>query len=509
MIQQVTYLVNLLAIFIITGCALLPSGRSQTLPQAQGGPTPTAIPTPIIPTKPVYEVQRGEVADLVKFNGRVAPALEKELFFRSSGRVRNVFVKRDDFVTAGQVLADLEIDDLERELASAQLDLERARQQLREAEQENTDSLVRAGINLEMAQAKLDQEEQDRLNDLAQARIDLAIKRIELAQGQNYDPNSLEAVAAADFVKARIAVRQAQLAYDEIAYADDLGSSSEAVDLQEATLEFERAQAAYDLALKEIKNHDYDLELLAQEVALAELKVEQLESKINDELILEAASAQLEVEILERGLDPIYKHNVERAELDVQKLEADINNAQIIAPFEGQILSESLTAGREANAFKPVVIIADVSEWEISADPSSSILRDVAEEMAVTATFASRPGEEIKGYISRLPYPYGGGGRSQSVEEEEDKSTRITLETSIEDLNLELGDLMQIEVILKEKDEVLWLPPQAIRTFEGRKFVVIQDGEAQRRVDVKIGIEGEDRVEIEDGLTEGLIVVGP
>jgi multidrug efflux pump subunit AcrA (membrane-fusion protein) len=56
---------------------------------------------------------------------------------------------------------------------------------------------------------------------------------------------------------------------------------------------------------------------------------------------------------------------------------------------------------------------------------------------------------------------------------------------------------------------VLWLPPQAVRTFEGRKFVVVQEGDGQRRVDVKIGIQSEDRVEIEEGLKEGQVAVAP
>ena len=63
-------------------------------------------------------------------------------------------------------------------------------------------------------------------------------------------------------------------------------------------------------------------------------------------------------------------------------------------------------------------------------------------------------------------------------------------------------------VVLERKDDVVWLPPQAIRTFEGRKFVVVQEGDAQLRVDVTVGIESEDRVEIEQGLTEGQIVIG-
>ena len=63
--------------------------------------------------------------------------------------------------------------------------------------------------------------------------------------------------------------------------------------------------------------------------------------------------------------------------------------------------------------------------------------------------------------------------------------------------------------VLERKEDVLWLPPAAIRTFEGRKFVVIQEGAIQRRVDVTVGIESDDRVEIVSGVEEGDVVVGP
>jgi multidrug efflux pump subunit AcrA (membrane-fusion protein) len=72
----------------------------------------------------------------------------------------------------------------------------------------------------------------------------------------------------------------------------------------------------------------------------------------------------------------------------------------------------------------------------------------------------------------------------------------------------ELGDLVRVTVVLEAKPDVLWLPPQAIRTFEGRRFVVVQEEDAQRRVDVNVGIQGEDRVEIEEGLSEGDVVLG-
>jgi hypothetical protein len=73
---------------------------------------------------------------------------------------------------------------------------------------------------------------------------------------------------------------------------------------------------------------------------------------------------------------------------------------------------------------------------------------------------------------------------------------------------LELGDLGRVVVVLEEKQDVLWLPPEAIRTFQGRKFVVVQEEDRQRRVDVRIGIESRERVEIVEGLEDGQIVVG-
>jgi multidrug efflux pump subunit AcrA (membrane-fusion protein) len=70
-----------------------------------------------------------------------------------------------------------------------------------------------------------------------------------------------------------------------------------------------------------------------------------------------------------------------------------------------------------------------------------------------------------------------------------------------------MGDLVRATAVLESREDVLWLPPQAVREFEGRKFVIVQDGDAQRRVDVKTGIVGEDRVEILEGLTEGQVVL--
>ena len=144
-----------------------------------------------------------------------------------------------------------------------------------------------------------------------------------------------------------------------------------------------------------------------------------------------------------------------------------------------------------------------MNSLELSASLTSEDMQYLEEGMLVTTNLSSRPGETYSGEIRYLPYGL------PADEIEDDKTTRITLDVGSEELALEKGDLMRVTVILEQKDDVLWLPPQAIRTFEGRRFVVVQADGFQQRVDVTIGIEGNDRTEIEAGLEEGQIVVSP
>lgn len=378
---------------LLGGCALLPTVNTDR--STDGLPTPTPIPTAIVPTKPTYQVQRGEIVNELEFSGRISPVLEEDLFFRATGRVRSVSRKRNDMVTQGEVLAELEIDALERELEGAELELERARVRLQQAEQENTYNLEVAQTNMDIAELKL---------------------------------QALRSEAAPD--QTEIAVQQKQI----------------------------------DLA-------------------------------------------RLDIERLQAGVDPLLVSDVTRAELAVSKLHAEIAESQIIAPFDGQLLSMSLTPGQAVDAYQPVASLADVENLEVSADLISTQMEDLVEGMPASIILVSRPGVMLDGSVRQLPYPYGSGGRGNTVEDM-DKSTRISIVEAAQDAGFALGDLVRVKVELERKDNVLWVPPQALRIFDGRRFALLQDGEVQRRVDVQVGIETPDRVEIESGLEEGQVVVG-
>jgi multidrug efflux pump subunit AcrA (membrane-fusion protein) len=68
---------------------------------------------------------------------------------------------------------------------------------------------------------------------------------------------------------------------------------------------------------------------------------------------------------------------------------------------------------------------------------------------------------------------------------------------------------VNVLVLLASKENVPWLPPEAIRSAGGRTFVIINSDSGPQRVDVEIGLQTRDMVEIVSGLEEGQVVVGP
>ena len=76
--------------------------------------------------QPTYTVQRGTVSRRLEFTARVAPVQQAELFFRADGHLSRLLVQRDESVRQGDILAELEMADLQRQLEAAQLDWQQA-----------------------------------------------------------------------------------------------------------------------------------------------------------------------------------------------------------------------------------------------------------------------------------------------------------------------------------------------------------------------------------------------
>ena len=151
------------------------SERQQSASASEATPTP--LPTPILPENPIYTVEVGTVVQTLEFTGRASPVLQQELFFETGGNVGEVFVAAGDWVQAGQVLAELDIDNLQQQLSQKLLSLETAEIKFEQSQIEAQEAISTTLANLEDAQADLASSKTTSANDLAEARASVAERR--------------------------------------------------------------------------------------------------------------------------------------------------------------------------------------------------------------------------------------------------------------------------------------------------------------------------------------------
>ena len=233
---------------------------------------------------------------------------------------------------------------------------------------------------------------------------------------------------------------------------------------------------------------------------MAQLTLDQLKAQNASEY--EIKIQELKVELAQMDLDELKADPaITAAANKVAEIEAQMNRAQLFAPVGGQIIT-AVDPGKSIRTSTTAFVIGDVSQLEIGLTANDDQLRELSEGRAVTIVFDDKPDQPFNGTIRQLPYPYGSG-------DSENNTVRVVLDVPASEGGYSVGDKVKAVVLLERKTNVLWLPPDAIRTVGGRSFVVVDTSSGAKRVDVTLGVVSRDRVEINSGLSEGQVVVGP
>ena len=438
--------------------------------------TPTLVPTPVTVEKPVYTVQRGTVTWTVQLTGRVTPIQQQDLFFRSDGIVKEVLVQAGDPVLPGDVLARLdEPEQYQADAAAAELAYVQAQRNL---EQVNLDAPVKLAEarqalektrkELEKAQAAVDALKYPRVTDsltLDKFRTEFAITRQNLEDAQNrYDELASRPetdLERADALNALIEARRAHyLATINLNWAEGKITQAE---IDQAQVALDLAKANYDKAAAEVQRWETDSP--TSELAMAKLTLADAESRFTL-----AKKAQEAVELR--------------------------------APFAGQVLSLGIAPGSSIKAFQAVLTLADPAKLEIRAIPSSEDLTRLGIGQVAIVRLSSQTGKEWTARITNVPMvtntASSGAGQDTSVHLRLDDVT----------VPLALGDAATVLAAIDTRENVFWLPPAALRQFQGESFVFVETNGVQRRVNVTLGVQSADRIEIISGLEEGQTVVG-
>jgi RND family efflux transporter MFP subunit len=274
---------------------------------------------------------------------------------------------------------------------------------------------------------------------------------------------------------------------DEVTEGQLLGELAEAQEL--------RAQA--DETQRVIRRAQIDLEI-------AELTLEQYRSQGRSEN--EIKIQELQVELAQMKLDETMQSlGIDPESPVTDELEAQVAQARVFSPADGTIIA-GVNVGRNVTTTTPAFILGDPDRLEIVAELDASKgdteVREMFEGMPVTVTLDANPDMELTGTIRQLPSPFGTG-------ESDERVIQVILDSPPSASTYQSGDKVTVTVQLANKEAILWLPPDAIRKAGGRTFVIINGETGPERVDIEIGLQTRDRVEIVSGLEEGQVVVGP
>jgi HlyD family secretion protein len=415
------------------------------------------------------QVTRGDLIISVSGTGVLSSATERELGFETesgeevAGYLDEVLVEVGDHVQEGDLLARLETDDLELEVAEAEISLREAQLNLDNATEEATEA--------ELADARAAVES-------AKASLTTAQYNYESAQNSSLDAD----------------VRATQIKYQ---YAVDQYWEAEKNGAKQSTLEKKWDERA---------STEYDFNQAVHEAQMEQLNTwNQVDQAQNRVLQMEEALASLESgpdeeTVLRAEL------NLARAELALEEARDDLEAAELRAPFDGTVVDVAAMAGERVGA-DGLITLADLDHPQVKFWVEESDMEGVVGSTSSPQAMGNRmeiefeglPDEIITGTVTRIDPALVTVNGTLAVQ------AWASLDLSSRPRAL-LGEMnADVEVISAEARDVVLAPVQALREIsEGQYavFVMGADGELAMRP-VEVGLKDLVNAEIISGLEAG------
>lgn len=442
-------------------------------------------------------------------------------------------------LTLGQAIADAgeaairrstAIETAERELARAQADLEAL---LNDGPQS---LIVQAEREVEALQRALNrqQEQGSEAKTRAEHALISATEAVQLAQqrwsdaywdwewvrehGTHPREKQIDPASGRSVHRSLEAHEQEQFARTWEQAERDLASAERALELAKRDVDIARAAEirAIEEAEQALADAQRKLDLLRQgqgnpSLAQAQRRVEdasaaleQTRSQSSKQDDLRVAQARLALRAAQQDTLHSQRNAVDEAHKRLERAQQTVDAGRIVAPRAGVLLAISIGPGDTVEAYKSVLELGDPDQLEVAAELSASQMQELSEGQAASISLVSRPAELLPATLRRLPAPYGSGGSGAIAEE--DRSSRFAFDQTPPSLSL--GAVAKIKIVVELQADTLWLPPEAIRSFEGRSFVIVRQAGRELRVAVQTGIVNNDQVEILSGLEAGDLVVG-
>lgn len=356
--------------------------------------------------------------------GEIAPQQDASLLFGVSGTVKQVLVHEGDTVATDQVLAMLDTQSLDLQVAQAEASLAGVKAQLANlSEAPRTASVTSAQAQLSSAQAALAElKAGPKVEDVASARASLEAAKANL-QSQRDSLAAAKVRADSALTQAANSLRDAQDSYSQIYWKNreleklpgDLSQSSKDEEtaaqravasaeesMHQAQVSLENArqaeQTGVQSAEQQVAQQQAALDKVlrpatADEIAAAEAQVAQAKSSL-DSLLHPSTNAQIAQQ----------KASVDQAQASLESAQYNRSQAELHAPFAGVVAEVNIDVGdpSSSSSSSAAIRLLDVSMLYAEVDVSDVDIASVAVGQPVQLRVESLPATEFSGKVAYI-----------------------------------------------------------------------------------------------------------
>lgn len=417
--------------------------------------------------KDTIPVERQDLTLTVTANGTVQPELSVNVSPKTSGILRQLFVREGDRVEKGQLLAKMDDSNLQGQLLQNQGQVAQAQANLQKVETGNRpQDIAQSQAELRQAQANL-------------AKLQAGNRPQDILQAKARLENALSNQRQADLI-----FRQNRSLAAEGAISDRDWENSRS-QRDSAAAQVREAQQA--LTLQKIGSRPEDIQQAAALVAQKQAALSLAQSGSRREDVAEA------------------KAQVAIAQGNLKTVQTQIQDTEIRAPFEGIIARKyadpgafvtPTTAGSAVSSATSSSILALTSRNQIVTNVSESNIAQMSLGQKATIKADAYPNKIFEGKVTQIA--------PQSIVQQNVTSFEVKVAILNDSQNLlRSGMNVRVEFAAGKVSNVLVVPTVAIVRQEEGTGVYIVSGKEPEFVPITTGLTVNDKTEVRSGLKLG------
>lgn len=291
------------------------------------------------------------------------------------------------------------------------------------------------------------------------------------------------------------------------------------LEIERANKQIEAITASYNESVKgadfqEISNLKLNISTIETNLNFARSNLEKIKTLYENNAVsqVEYDEAKNNVTILENQLQEAnnnyskiiqgvsanvkkeYEAQIDEVMIQIKILEKNMEQASIKAEFDGVITELNVHQGSMTQAGVPTVEIQDDKNLGIYVE----VLAEDAIEVTKGMAFNILDDEVIKELQVSRVYPKAQAKISDLGVEQK----RVRIEADLNDAGYKLGSEVDVEIVLKEKNNVLLVDKDAVYEKDNIKYVTVLSGKNEIETEITTGIEDDKYVEVLSGLSE-------